>query len=81
MAIGDPVVFLSADSNGGQKSYRAGEKVGKFELVSFDGRRSRSLGGKTVERRLADLVPKEPVPQPQQNPAAAARPPRRRWRP
>jgi hypothetical protein len=76
MAIGEPVVFLSADSNSAQKSYRAGEKVGKFELVSFDREKiTLAWEGKTVERKLAELTPKEPTPQQQiAAPAAAARP-------
>jgi hypothetical protein len=77
MAIGEPVVFLSADSSAGQKSYHAGETVGKFKVVSFD-RENITLAweGKTIERKLADLAPKEPVPQPSSASAApaAARP-------
>jgi hypothetical protein len=77
MAIGEPVVFLSADASSGQKSYRTGETVGKFKLVSFD-RENITLAweDKTIERKLADLAPKEVVPPPPSTsaPAAAARP-------
>jgi hypothetical protein len=73
MAIGDPVVFLIAEAGSGQKGYRAGDKVGKFELVSFDREKiTLTWDGKTIERNLAELRPKEPVPQPAQSPAAAA---------
>lgn len=63
MAIGDPVVFLSTGGNGGQKSYHAGEKIGPFELVSFDRENiTFDWNGKTVERKLQELTPKEAPP-------------------
>jgi hypothetical protein len=60
IAISDPVVFLSL-GNGAQKSYHKGDKVGPFELLAFD-REKITLGwnGKTVDRKLAELTPKEP---------------------
>lgn len=77
ITFGEPVVLLSVTSNGQQKSYRAGDKVGPFELVGFDSEKIRlSWNGKTVERRLQELEPKEPVQQqaPVQAPAPAAAP-------
>jgi hypothetical protein len=78
IAIADPVVFLSL-GNAAQKSYRKGDKVGPFELLAFD-REKITLGwnGKTVDRRLEELRPKES--QQQQNasntpPPAAAQSP------
>jgi hypothetical protein len=72
MAIGDPVVFLSTPPSVDQKSYRPGEKVGPFDLVSFDREKiTLQWNGKTLERKLADIAAKEPPPQ-QQQPAAAA---------
>jgi hypothetical protein len=67
MTIGEPVVFLSTVGNGDQRGYHAGEKVGPFELVSFD-RESITFdwNGKTVERKLQELVPKETPPAPSQ---------------
>jgi hypothetical protein len=73
MNFSDPVVLLSTDPAGAQKSYRAGDKIGPFELVSFD-RETITLGweDKTVERKLADLAPKEASPaQPQPQQTAA----------
>jgi hypothetical protein len=73
MAIGDPVVFLSVGANGAQKSYKTGEKVGDFEVVSFDRDKiTLAWNGKTVERKLQELAPKETAPlaqQPQPAPA------------
>jgi hypothetical protein len=77
MAIGEPVIFLTADASSGQRSYHAGDPVGKFEVVSFDQENIKlAWDGKTIERKLADLAPKEPVPQPSpaSAPSAAARP-------
>ncbi len=75
MAIGDPVVFLSIDSKGDQKSYRAGEKVGPFELVKFDRDQiTLAWGGKTIERKLRDLAPKEEAAAQTKAAAAAATP-------
>jgi hypothetical protein len=76
MTLFDPVVFLALNS-GSQKSYHPGDKVGAFELVSFDREKiTLAWNGKTVERRLQELTPKEAPPPPapvaaQQAPAAA----------
>ena len=73
MAIGEPVVFLSVDSKADQKSYRAGEKVGPFELVKFDRDQiTLAWGGKTIERKLGELAPKEEAPPPPKTTAAPA---------
>jgi hypothetical protein len=59
MAIGDPIVFLSL-ANKEQKRYRAGDNVGPFKVVSFNSEIiTLDWDGKTVERRLVDLAPKE----------------------
>lgn len=75
MAFGDPVVLLSVQ-NGQQKAYHAGEKVGEFQLVSFDREKiALDWNGKRVERKLAELIPKEtPQPVAQAQPAQAPRP-------
>jgi hypothetical protein len=58
--FGDPVVFLSTDAAGNQKSYRVGDKVGPFKIVSFDREKiTLAWESKTVERRLSELAPKE----------------------
>ncbi|HTS76137.1 MAG TPA: hypothetical protein VMG40_08035 [Bryobacteraceae bacterium] len=70
MHIADPVVVLAL--GGAQKSYRAGEKVGPFEIASFTSRTITFVwNGENVERNLDDLRPKEGTP-PQA--AAASRP-------
>jgi hypothetical protein len=61
MAIGEPVALLSMGS-GQQKGYRIGEKVGDFKLVSFDREKiAFEWNDKTVERKISELTPKEPV--------------------
>ncbi len=58
--FGDPGIILS-DRPGSQRTYRAGEMVGEFKLVSFDNSRiTLDWGGKKVERRLDELVAKQP---------------------
>ncbi len=60
MAIGEPVILLSASANGAQRSYHAGEQVGDFKLVRFDEDRvAFEWKGKSVERKLEELRPKE----------------------
>lgn len=60
MAIGEPVILLSASTNAAQRSYHAGEQVGDFKLVSFDEDRvAFEWKGKSVERKLEELRPKE----------------------
>jgi hypothetical protein len=68
MAFGDPVAILTVGPAGAQKSFHAGEKVGDFKLIAFDSE-SMTLdwNGKQLEKKLADLAPKEG-----QQPAAAS---------
>jgi hypothetical protein len=76
MALGEPVVMLSLKGDD-QKRYRAGEAVGSFKLVAFDREKiTLEFEGKTVERKLAELRPKEtqPVEQAAVAPAAASSP-------
>lgn len=71
--FGDPVVLLSLPK-GPQKKYHAGDKVGPFQLVSFD--REKVVfdwNGKTVERKPEEL--KEQASSQQQQ-AAEAQPTR-----
>ena len=59
MAIGEPVAFLST-SAASQRSYRAGETVGDFKLVSFDQENIEfEWHGKSIQRKLDELRPKE----------------------
>jgi hypothetical protein len=68
MTLGDPVVLLAAN-NGEQKSYHVGDKIGPFELASFDREKIvLKWRDETVERKLEDLKPKDAAP-----PAPAAR--------
>jgi hypothetical protein len=75
MMFGSPAIILS-DKPGTQKAYRPGEKVGPFTLVAFDHTRvTFDWDGKKVERRLDELVAKNPPPSAantQNVPAAAA---------
>ncbi len=74
MAIGEPVALLSAEKLD-QKGYHAGDEIGDFKIVSFDREKiAFEWMGKTVERKLADLAPKEVVAAPPrgQAPAPAA---------
>ncbi len=59
--FGDPVVFLSTpEAAATQKSYRAGDKVGPFQIVSFDQEKiTLTWESKTIERKLSELAPKE----------------------
>jgi hypothetical protein len=69
--FGDPVILLSLPK-GPQRKYHAGDKVGPFQLVSFD--REKVVfdwNGKTVERRPDELKEKEAS---QQQPVADAQP-------
>ena len=75
--FGDPIVLLKLPK-GVQKQYHAGEKVGPFQLVSFD--REKIVfdwDGKKVERKPEELKEKEAAPQeaaaaPVQQPVAPA---------
>lgn len=73
IAIGEPVLILSLQG-ADQKSYRAGEEVGPFKLVAFDREKiTLEFDGKQIERKVAELQPKEaPPPPPAQNAPAAA---------
>lgn len=72
MAIGEPVILLSA-GNGAQRSYHAGDRLGDFTLVSFDEDSiTFDWKGKTVERKLEALRPKQTVAQ--ASPAAPSTP-------
>jgi hypothetical protein len=63
MAIGEPVILLSA-SNNVQRSYHAGDQVGDFKVVSFDRENiAFEWKGKSVERKLEELRPKQVVAQ------------------
>lgn len=77
MAIGEPVVFLSIASEG-QRGYHAGEEIGDFRIANFDRDKiALEWHGKTVERAVGELAPKEETPQqgaPSAAAAAAARP-------
>ncbi len=60
MAFGDPPVVVLKLPKGEQRNYHAGEKVGPFELVSFD--RDKIVfdwDGKIVERKPDDLRDKD----------------------
>lgn len=75
MTFGDPLVLMSLTSNGAQKSYHVGDKIGPFELVGFDHEKiTLAWNGKNVERKLAELAPKEPPPGQQQAAAVAPAP-------
>lgn len=72
MTFGDPIVLLSTTSNGDQQGYHAGDKIGPFQVVSFDRDKiTLDWNGKTVERKLEELAPKE---SPQQASAPAPAP-------
>jgi hypothetical protein len=63
MGLGEPVAFLSIEK-GGQKGFRAGDKVGPFKLVAFDRDTiTFEWKDKTLRYPLAELKPKEPSPQ------------------
>lgn len=63
MAIDEPVILLSV-GNGAQRSYHAGDQLGEFTLVSFDRDNiTFDWKGKTVERQLEALRPKQTVAQ------------------
>jgi hypothetical protein len=60
--LGDPVIFLST-RGGDQKRFRAGDKVGDFQLVSFDREKiTFSWNDKTVEKKIEDLKAKGDQP-------------------
>jgi len=63
MAIGEqPVIFLS--TNNVQSSYHAGERIGDFKVVSFDEDNiAFEWKGKSIERKLEELRPKQVLAQ------------------
>lgn len=63
MRIGEPVVILS-NATTPQKSYHTGEKIGPFEIVSFNLEKiAFKWNDKTVERKVEELMPKEAPPE------------------
>jgi hypothetical protein len=74
MALAEPVIFLTLPGTE-QKGYRPGDEVGPFKVVSFDREMvTFEWDGKTVERELSTLKPKELPPQAAQNAPPAAAP-------
>ncbi len=72
IGIGEPTVLLKPGPNDPQKRYHVGEKIGPFELVSFDQEKIKfKWNDKDVERRLSELTPKEAPPDLTQSVAAA----------
>jgi hypothetical protein len=62
MAIGEPVILLSADKVP-QKSYHAGDTIGEFKVLRFDPDKiTFEWNGKTVERKPRDIMAKEAAP-------------------
>jgi hypothetical protein len=78
MALGQPVVLLAVAPTTEQKSYHAGDDVGKFKVVAWDSESiTLNWDGKDVVRKLADLAPKEKdggpaTPQPAADNSSAA---------
>src|SRR5579863_7604691 len=59
MTLFNPVVFISL-GGGGKKSDKPDDKIGAFELVTFDREKiTLAWNGKTVERKLQELTPKD----------------------
>ena len=72
MAIGEPVILLSP-ANGAQRGYHAGDQVGDFKLVSFNQEHvAFEWKGKSIERKLEDLRPKQTPAQAAAAPTPAA---------
>jgi hypothetical protein len=68
--FGDSVIILSVGRDNTQKSYRAGDDVGPFKLVSFDRENVKlEWKGKTIDTSPEKLLAKEEAP----NPSAAQR--------
>ena len=73
MRIDEPLIVLTAASNEAQKSYHTGDKVGPFEIVSFDSETiALKWKDKIIERPLAELAPKEAPPDPGQRAGQSA---------
>lgn len=70
ITFGDPVVLL-AENGGEQRSYHVGEKIGPFEVVSFDRETiAFEWNGERVERKVSDIEAKNETPPPVQAPVA-----------
>jgi hypothetical protein len=78
ITLGDPIVLLSTGKAGEQKSYHAGDKVGPFKLVGFDGDSiTFEWNGKDVQKKLSEIASSEPPPdaaKPAATAAAGAKP-------
>jgi hypothetical protein len=69
--FGDSVIILSVGRDSTQKSYRAGDDVGPFKLVSFDRENVKlEWKGKTIDTSPERLLAKD---EPPPNPSAAQR--------
>lgn len=63
IAIGEPSILLAA-ANSPQKRYHAGDKIGPFQVVSFDQDKiTFKWNDKDVERKLSELTPKDAPPE------------------
>jgi hypothetical protein len=62
MLLGDPRVILTARAGDGQKIYKAGDKVGDYEIVAFDSKTIQfKWHDKEFKKDLADLVDNNPI--------------------
>ena len=65
MILGDvpPTIILSANSKAEQQAYRAGDKVGQFEIASIDDRQVVfTWDGKTFVKNISDLEAADTTP-------------------
>jgi hypothetical protein len=63
MMMGEPGIILSERPGAVQKTYRKGEKVGPFQLLTFDNNSVvMDWNGEKVERRIEDLLEKSTAP-------------------
>lgn len=75
MNFGEPVILLST-AKLPQRTYKIGDTVGDFKLLRFDQEKIvLDFKGQTVERRLAELRPKENLAQAATAPNPTAPPP------
>lgn len=73
MTLGDPVVLLTPPGSTQQKSYAVGDKIGDFKVLAFNQEViTFEWNGNKVERKIAELAPKQATPQADAAPAAAA---------
>lgn len=71
MGFGTPGIILSEKPGAQQRTYRPGERVGEFQLVSFDREKvTFDWGGKKIESALDALVDRSSAPTNVQNVAA-----------